>query len=157
LGRRLKGTRIGEWKSCQQHANFLLNDGSGTAEDYTPLDRTRTPDRFWRNLGVKLELEIEMIENGRINMSNKLRHCCDIGGRSGEHEVSLMSARSVLSVLNPEKYNVTQIGITHSRRLADRQNVIEALESTHLITSHPVVLMPEPARASLYRVKDKQT
>ncbi|MBN2046474.1 MAG: D-alanine--D-alanine ligase [Anaerolineaceae bacterium] len=35
------------------------------------------------------------------------------GGRSGEHEVSLNSARSVLSVLSPEKYNVTQIGITH--------------------------------------------
>ena len=33
------------------------------------------------------------------------------GGRSGEHEVSLMSSRSVLSVLDPEKYEVTQIGI----------------------------------------------
>ena len=34
------------------------------------------------------------------------------GGRSGEHEVSLVSARSVLDTLDPEKYQVTQIGIT---------------------------------------------
>ncbi|MCD6475812.1 MAG: D-alanine--D-alanine ligase [Anaerolineaceae bacterium] len=35
------------------------------------------------------------------------------GGRSGEHEVSLESARSVFNVLSPEKYNVIPIGITH--------------------------------------------
>jgi len=34
------------------------------------------------------------------------------GGRSGEHEVSLMSARSVLNILNPAKYEVVQIGVT---------------------------------------------
>ena len=36
------------------------------------------------------------------------------GGRSGEHEVSLMSARSILAVLDTRKYAVTQIGITPS-------------------------------------------
>ncbi len=35
------------------------------------------------------------------------------GGRSGEHEVSLMSARSVLGALDPQKYEIVQIGITH--------------------------------------------
>lgn len=34
------------------------------------------------------------------------------GGRSGEHAVSLMSARSVLSVLDPQRYEVTAIAIT---------------------------------------------
>lgn len=34
------------------------------------------------------------------------------GGRSGEHEVSLMSSRSILSVLNPQRYHVTAVGIT---------------------------------------------
>ena len=34
------------------------------------------------------------------------------GGRSGEHEVSLMSARSIIGALDPEKYDVTAIGIT---------------------------------------------
>lgn len=34
------------------------------------------------------------------------------GGKSGEHEVSLMSASSVLGVVDLKKYNVTNIGIT---------------------------------------------
>lgn len=29
------------------------------------------------------------------------------GGRSGEHEISLMSAQSVLAALDPRKYRVT--------------------------------------------------
>ena len=42
----------------------------------------------------------------------KLHVAVIFGGRSGEHEVSLMSARSVLSVLDPARYEVTQVGIT---------------------------------------------
>ena len=38
------------------------------------------------------------------------------GGRSGEHEVSLLSAASVLKAINPEKYEVVPIGITKEGR-----------------------------------------
>ena len=38
------------------------------------------------------------------------------GGRSGEHEVSLVSAASVLRGLDPEKYQVIPIGITKEGR-----------------------------------------
>jgi D-alanine-D-alanine ligase len=34
------------------------------------------------------------------------------GGRSGEHEVSLLSAASVLKAINPEKYEIVPIGIS---------------------------------------------
>src|SRR3989344_3414345 len=34
------------------------------------------------------------------------------GGRSGEHEVSLVSAASVIKALDKKKYRVVQIGIT---------------------------------------------
>jgi D-alanine-D-alanine ligase len=34
------------------------------------------------------------------------------GGRSGEHEISLLSAASVLKAINPRKYEVVPIGIT---------------------------------------------
>ena len=33
------------------------------------------------------------------------------GGRSAEHEVSVISARSVLAALDPERYEVMEIGI----------------------------------------------
>ena len=38
------------------------------------------------------------------------------GGRSGEHEVSLLSAASVLEAINKEKYDVVPIGITKEGR-----------------------------------------
>lgn len=42
----------------------------------------------------------------------KIRVGLIFGGRSGEHEVSLASARAVQANLNPEKYEVVPIGIT---------------------------------------------
>ena len=46
------------------------------------------------------------------NTDRKLKVAVLFGGRSGEHDVSLMSARSVLSVLDARKYAVTEVGIT---------------------------------------------
>ena len=42
----------------------------------------------------------------------KLRVGILFGGRSGEHEVSLLSAASVLNAIYKEKYEVVPIGIT---------------------------------------------
>jgi D-alanine-D-alanine ligase len=41
------------------------------------------------------------------------------GGRSGEHEVSLTSAASVIEALDPEEFEITVIGITKGGKLAD--------------------------------------
>ena len=38
------------------------------------------------------------------------------GGRSAEHEISCLSARSVLAALDPERYIVTTVGITRDGR-----------------------------------------
>ena len=46
----------------------------------------------------------------------RLRVGVVFGGRSGEHEVSLMSAASVIDALDPEKYEIIKIGITKSGR-----------------------------------------
>ncbi|HEX8227870.1 MAG TPA: D-alanine--D-alanine ligase family protein [Chloroflexia bacterium] len=45
-------------------------------------------------------------------MAGKIRVGVLFGGQSSEHEVSLASARSVMSALDPEKYEVVPIGIT---------------------------------------------
>lgn len=44
-------------------------------------------------------------------MSQKLRVGVLLGGRSAEHEVSLRSAKNVVMALNPNKYEVTLLGI----------------------------------------------
>lgn len=49
-------------------------------------------------------------------MSKKIRLGILFGGRSGEHEVSLTSAASVLRALDPAKYEVVPIGITREGR-----------------------------------------
>jgi len=46
----------------------------------------------------------------------KLRVGILFGGRSGEHEVSLMSAASVISALDPQKYEAVPIGISKDGR-----------------------------------------
>ena len=46
----------------------------------------------------------------------KLRVGILFGGRSGEHEVSLLSAASVLKAINKDKYEVVPIGITKEGR-----------------------------------------
>lgn len=56
----LKGTKIGGVQISPVHANFLINDGTGTAEDYRQLIRL-VQQTVLKNFGIKLELEIEMI------------------------------------------------------------------------------------------------
>src|ERR1017187_10777784 len=46
----------------------------------------------------------------------KLRVGVLFGGRSGEHEVSLLSAASVLNAIDKKKYDVVPIGITREGR-----------------------------------------
>jgi D-alanine-D-alanine ligase len=49
-------------------------------------------------------------------MAKKLRVGILFGGRSGEHEVSLLSAASVLRAIDRDKFDVTPIGITREGR-----------------------------------------
>lgn len=44
--------------------------------------------------------------------SGKIKVGVIFGGRSGEHEVSLVSATSIMKALNPEKYDVVPVGIS---------------------------------------------
>ncbi len=50
------------------------------------------------------------------------------GGRSGEHEVSLLSAASVLKAINPKKYEIVPIGITKQGRWLTAQDAERLLQ-----------------------------
>src|SRR5713226_44396 len=105
----------------------------------------------------------------------KLRVGILFGGRSGEHEVSLLSAASVLSAIDKTKYEVVPIGITkdgrwltaeHAERLLKGNNEEQADKSVRstqapqlragdpeatpgaavLARGESVVVPPEPAR-----------
>src|ERR1700757_4591986 len=100
----------------------------------------------------------------------KLRVGILFGGRSGEHEVSLLSAASVLKAIDKTKYEVVPIGITkdgrwltaeHAERLlkGDAGEGARAVQTQFragdpeatpgaavLATGESVVVPPEPAR-----------
>jgi D-alanine-D-alanine ligase len=79
-------------------------------------------------------------------MTDKKLHVAVLfGGRSGEHEVSLMSARSVLSVLDPAKYEVTQIAITREGKWLTGEDVMGKFENGKLNGLKHFVFSPDPS------------
>lgn len=65
-------------------------------------------------------------------MKRKLRVGILFGGRSGEHEVSLLSAASILKAIDRNKFDVTPIGITKEGRwlaAADANGLLEGNSS----------------------------
>jgi D-alanine-D-alanine ligase len=87
---------------------------------------------------------------------DKLQLGLIFGGRSGEHEVSLMSARSVLSAIDPAKYTVTQIGITHAGAWLFGENALQSLSSASEPSLTPAAILPDPTRHSLYAIQGTQ-
>jgi D-alanine-D-alanine ligase len=78
------------------------------------------------------------------------------GGRSGEHEVSLMSAQSVLGALDPARYTVTQIGITHDGTWFTGQNVLQAMINNHIEDLSPATILPDPSYPGLRGIRSTQ-
>ena len=65
-------------------------------------------------------------------MAKKLRVGVLFGGRSGEHEVSLLSAASILKAIDRKKFDVVPIGITKEGRwlgAADAHGLLEGDQS----------------------------
>ena len=61
----------------------------------------------------------------------KLRVGVLFGGRSGEHEVSLLSAASVLNAIDKDKYEVVPIGITKEGRWLTAEHAERLLTGQH--------------------------
>ena len=84
-------------------------------------------------------------------MTSKKSLALIFGGRSGEHEVSLMSARSVRSVLSHDKYDVIEIGISRDGIMVHRvQMSLRLLKTINSKNLTPIVLLPEPHTQTLY-------
>jgi len=68
-----------------------------------------------------------------MNTPAKIRIAVLFGGRSGEHEVSLRSAESVLQALDPQKYDAVPIAITHEGRWLSSGNPMKLLSPKETI------------------------
>ncbi len=76
------------------------------------------------------------------------------GGRSGEHEVSLLSARSVINALDQDRYDVVEIGITKDGQWLSGPQALQAFETSDTAKLEPVVMIPEPGNFGLYRRRE---
>jgi D-alanine-D-alanine ligase len=81
--------------------------------------------------------------------ASRIRVGVIFGGRSGEHEVSLASARSVMAAMNKEKYEVVPIGITKSGRWIARGDPMAALEAGISGAEQPMALLGDPTEKGL--------
>lgn len=88
-----------------------------------------------------------------MSEARKLRVGVLFGGRSGEHEVSLMSARSVLAALDRSKYTIFEVGITHEGTWLVGEGVLDALASGQPSSAALAACLPDPTNAGLYALK----
>jgi D-alanine-D-alanine ligase len=99
-------------------------------------------------------------------MSKKLTIGVVFGGRSGEHEVSIVSAESVMKALDKKKYKVVPIGITKKGQwLSGSQSINFLKEGLALVSKKipdpaknikPTFLLPDPEEKSLVVVKQQR-
>jgi len=83
-------------------------------------------------------------------MDRKLRVAVIFGGRSGEHEVSLVSATSVIAALDPARYDVVPVGISRDGRWLSSADTLHLLKSRAPLDRIPeCFLPPDPTRRSL--------
>ncbi len=89
-----------------------------------------------------------------MSKAKKIRLGLIFGGRSGEHEVSLMSARSVLKAIDKDKYEVTLIGITPEGKWIAGGDPLRALTGKTLDqVSQATLLGTAPDQRALLRVQ----
>ncbi len=80
----------------------------------------------------------------------KLRVGVIFGGRSGEHEVSLVSATAIIEALDKKKYDVVPIGIAKDGRWVSSPEALSMLKSgAEIRPALERFLLPEPTRKAL--------
>lgn len=76
------------------------------------------------------------------------------GGRSGEHDVSLVSAKSIVNALDTTRYNVLTIGIDRKGAWWLGPDVIDNLRSGYVPYGQRVYFLADPSQPGIVRVTE---
>lgn len=87
-------------------------------------------------------------------MTRKLVIGVIFGGRSGEHEVSLVSAGSVVEEMDKKKYKIILIGISKKGHMIIGADAMERLKTDDEIERSEVLISSDPSDYGLIRLKD---
>lgn len=77
---------------------------------------------------------------------SKLKIAVIFGGRSGEHEVSLVSAASVIKALNQDRYEILQIGITENGQWFTGIDCLKKFKKKDYLGLKEVLLETDPQK-----------
>jgi D-alanine-D-alanine ligase len=96
-------------------------------------------------------------------MADKIRVGVIFGGRSGEHEVAVRSARSVIEAIDGEKYEVVPLAITKEGRwLSPAASAALLPESARRLlparvgeADGAVAILGDPSRGGLHRLEER--
>lgn len=78
-------------------------------------------------------------------MSGRIRIGVIFGGRSGEHEVSLVSASYVIEALNRDRYEIIPIGITKGGQWIVSSDPLGTLKMGTALPAERAFMSPDPA------------
>jgi D-alanine-D-alanine ligase len=93
--------------------------------------------------------------NNQSPKANRIRVGVIFGGRSVEHEVSLVSSASVIDALDKEKYEVVPIGIASTGKWLSSGETLRLLKEKQSVESEPEqMLVPDPRKQSLVALND---
>lgn len=94
-------------------------------------------------------------------MAKKLRVGVIFGGRSGEHEVSLRSARQIIEAMDRRKYEVVPIGVTKEGRwLSPTEAETQLLPEQIVIeesSNSAVAILGDPSRHGLLKLEQNSS
>jgi len=84
----------------------------------------------------------------------KIRVGVIFGGRSGEHEVSIVSAESIINALNKDKYEIVPIGITKTGKWIAGSNAFEVLRAgtKQILPKYEKMVTPDATKKGLVQM-----
>jgi D-alanine-D-alanine ligase len=80
----------------------------------------------------------------------KLKVAVIFGGRSGEHEVSLVSAQSVMNALNPARYEIIPVGVRRDGAWIVGHNPMRALKHEDFSATRSAAMFADPSKQGLW-------
>jgi len=91
------------------------------------------------------------------SVKKKIKVAVIFGGRSGEHQVSLVSARGIMAAMDRDKYEVLPIGITLEGQWIAGGDPMRALQSgLSEGDSQPAALLGDPSQRGLLRLEEQE-
>ncbi|MBU1165093.1 D-alanine--D-alanine ligase [Patescibacteria group bacterium] len=83
----------------------------------------------------------------------KIRVGVIFGGRSGEHEVSIVSGQSVMKALDKKKYEVIPLGITKEGKWLSGPLAVKFLKEGIQKVARKTILSPDPTQRGIINIK----